>query len=100
MNDFELNQIVDRLDEISEQLLYTKTVLSADEAARYLKIGKHYLYRLTHQRRVPCYRPSGKKLFFSREELDRWLLKNPIKTRDEIQESAEHYTRTHPNPAQ
>jgi excisionase family DNA binding protein len=95
-----LEYVADRLDEIQETLLSAKTMLTAPEAAKYLSISQGYLYRLMSNRAIPAYRPSGKKLFFHREELDRWLMQNPIRTKAEIQESAEHYTRTHPNPAQ
>jgi excisionase family DNA binding protein len=99
MNDnFQLNEISDKLDEISEQLIGVKQVLTSTEAARYLTISKSFLFRLTCERRIPFYRPNGKKIFFSRPELDAWLLSNPIRTRDMISESAERYVRQ--NPAQ
>jgi excisionase family DNA binding protein len=89
MRSITLEQVADRLDEIQETLLCAKTILTAPEAAKYLAISQGYLYRLTSERRIPCYRPSGKILRFNREELDHWLMTNPIKTRDEIDEAAQ-----------
>lgn len=48
-------------------------LLTASEAADYLRMGERKLYELVAERAVPCTKVSGKWLF-PREELDRWLL--------------------------
>ncbi|WP_297092210.1 helix-turn-helix domain-containing protein [uncultured Draconibacterium sp.] len=53
--------------------LNTKTVLNMDEAAEYTGLKKSYLYVLTSENRIPCYRPFGKKIFFKRQELEDFL---------------------------
>ena len=47
-------------------------VLTMDELAKYLKVGKTTLYRLAQERRIPGQK-IGKHWRFSREAIDRWL---------------------------
>lgn len=61
-------------------LLAHKEILTADEAARYMGIEKSYLYKMTHDRKIPHYKPGGKNLFFRRTELEAWLTTNPVAT--------------------
>ena len=63
-----------RLNEIEKMLLCQKTVFSFVEAAEYTGLSKSYLYKLTSAGLIPHYKPSGKLLFFKRQEIDEWLL--------------------------
>ncbi len=51
-------------------------VLKFSDAAKFIGVSKSYLYQLTAKKKVPCYKPFGKQLFFSRLELENWLLSN------------------------
>jgi len=53
--------------------LTTKNVLNFEEAVEYTGMKASYLYKLTADARIPCYRPYGKMLFFRREELEEFL---------------------------
>ncbi|WP_337880901.1 helix-turn-helix domain-containing protein [Rheinheimera sp.] len=71
-----------------EKLLYMnylvhKSVLTMDECADYTGLSKHYLYKLTHNRLIPHFKPNGKKVYFQREELDAWLSSNRVCTQRE-----------------
>lgn len=46
------------------------------EAAKYLSISQSTLYKLSYQRKIPSYKPSGKLLYFFKHELDEWIVKN------------------------
>ncbi len=46
------------------------------QAAQYLGFSHSYLYKLTSRKIIPCHRPTGKMLFFSKAELDDWIFKN------------------------
>ena len=48
--------------------------------------SRSYLYKLTSQQLIPHYKPRGKKIFFLKSELQQWLLSNPVKTIDEIEQ--------------
>ncbi len=54
--------------------LASKMVLTFDEAVQFTGLSKSYLYKLTCKQKVPHYKPSGKLLYFNREELQSWLL--------------------------
>lgn len=47
--------------------------LSILETSEYLKISVNYLYKLTSKRKIPFYNPTGGKLLFKVDELDRWV---------------------------
>ena len=69
-----------RLERIEISLLSQKTVLNLSDFCRYVGISKSWAYKLTSQRAVPHYSPNGKTLYFDKVEVDKWLLKNPVKT--------------------
>lgn len=83
-----LKEINQRLENIEAMLLMQKTVFTFDEAAAYTGISKSYLYKLTSSGGIPCYKPSGKMLFFNRVELDQWLMQNRKATSEELETRA------------
>lgn len=81
----EQQEIIARLDRIEKTIQGNKPKpLTLGEAAAYLGISKSYLYKLTSQARIPHYKPEGKKVYFEKSELDEWLLRNPVTTREAI----------------
>lgn len=73
---------------ISELALSQRDVLTFQQACRYTDLSPSHLYKLTSQCRIPHSKPQGKRLYFDRKELDRWLLQNRVMTQDEIEEEA------------
>jgi len=65
--------------------LNLKKVLTFDECVEYTGLSKGYIYKLTHGRMIPHFKPSGKKIYFDREEIDQWLLSNRVMTTEEVQ---------------
>jgi excisionase family DNA binding protein len=61
-----------------------KSVLTAQEAALYLGWSISYLYKKTMLRDVPHYKPEGKKLYFDRLELESWMKRNRVASKDEL----------------
>lgn len=51
----------------------TKNVLTFSEAVKYTGFKPSYLYKLTSQGIIPHYKPTGKLLFFKRQELEEFL---------------------------
>ena len=72
-------------------LLSQKTVLNFEEASVYTGLSKSHLYKLTSTEGVPCYKPTGKKLYFNKEELDKWMLRNKKLSQNEIDDKAENF---------
>lgn len=56
----------------------TKEVLTSEEVAKYMGISKSYLYKLTMNRQIPHYKPTGKLCYFNRHELEEWLQRNRV----------------------
>ena len=74
-----------------------KNVLTLDEVAQYTGLSKSWLYKLTCQNKIPFYKPFGKRIFFQIEEIDAWLLQNPVAIRDEtkLESQANTHITTH-----
>ena len=84
--------IFDKLTSIESLLGATQPKpLTLKEAAEFIDFSRSYLYRLTSQGRVPCYKPEGKRIYFDRAELVNWLKRNRIRPQEEIEEKAASY---------
>ena len=88
-------KIIERLESIEklliEQQTLQKQVLNFNETCKYLELSQSHLYKLTSTGTIPHYKPNGKKIYFQREELDHWLLRNRMDSRDEIEQQAADY---------
>ncbi len=82
---------IEVLQQIEDLLSQSTKPLTFNEARQYLNCSASHLYKLTHLKRIPHYKPQGKRLFFKREELASWLLQNPVKTVDNIDQQATDY---------
>lgn len=69
----------------------TKDILTLSEASKYLGLSKSQMYQLTMKKQIPYYRPTGKKCYFDRMELNRWLKRNRCATDDELNDMAQEY---------
>jgi len=87
-------KIFQLIEEINNNLFFQKTVLSFDEACRYCCISKSKMYKHTSSNNISYYKPEGKLIFFKREELDTWLLRNRQSSLDELQRVATRYSLT------
>ena len=81
----------ERLTKIENLLLSQKSVLNLDEVAEFTGLSKSHLYKLTSTGKIPHYKPNGKFIFFDRAEIEKWLLRNRVKTIDEIDAEASTY---------
>jgi len=83
-----LNEVLELKQLITEQNMLQKEVLNFNEAAVYLEVSHSNLYKLTSIGKLPYYKPNGKKIYFTRKELDAWLLSNRQASEEEILERA------------
>ena len=85
MAENEIQQMLDNIiTMLAEQNLFKKDVLSFNEATKYLDLSCSYLYKLTSKGGIAHYKPEGKKIYFLRTDLDNYLLRNRVKSADEI----------------
>ena len=65
---------------ISKLSIAVKTILSAEEASEFLGIKPSYLYKLTSDKKIRFFKPQGKLIYFKKEDLEAFLLRNPSET--------------------
>lgn len=71
-----------------EQVRLQKRILNSDEASKFVGISKSDLYKKTSSNSIPLHKPSGKLIYFLREDLENWMLSNRIESHDEITDKA------------
>ena len=83
-----LKQITVLLTEIRESQstsqLEQKSVWTLSEFAAYSGYTVESVYQLTSQGKIPHHKPNGKFVFFDRDEVIAWLLRNPVKEEEAI----------------
>jgi len=82
-----INKIYELLAEI-KQLINHQNLEPLDliQAAEYLNLKPSYIYSLIHQQKIPHYKPGGKKVYFIKAELNKWITESKIKSVDEVEE--------------
>ena len=79
--------ILNKLNNIEDLLMNRiDEVLNFEQACKHLDLSPSYLYKLTSSQLIPHYKPSGKRLYFSKTELNACLLRNPKKVIPETKE--------------
>ena len=78
------------IESLLEESHQTKP-LTLKEAAKFLNLSQSHLYKLTSERKIPHFKPSGKKIYFDKPELIQWLKRKPARTREETEEKAASY---------
>lgn len=87
----ELESVMERLKAIERMtLLAAKNVLVLDDVALLTGYSKKYLRLLIARREIPHYR-RGNRLYFSRDEIDEWMLEQRVPTNGEIEVQAVGY---------
>ena len=86
-----LNELRELKGVLIAQNLLRKKMISFSEACIYLKLSTSHLYKLTSLRKIPHFCPQGKRLYFNRIELDRWLQQNRMNTIEEIEANVTVY---------
>ncbi len=91
----EVKALNDRLDRIEQlTLLGVKSVLDIHEVALLTGFTVAHLYQLTSRREIPHYK-KGKKLYFNKEEVERWMTSKKVLTNQEIESKATTHVAIH-----
>ena len=61
-----------------------KNILTVDEVVNYTGFSQKQIYKLTSTRQIPHYKPSGRKLFFKKDEIDEWITQGRVNTISEL----------------
>jgi excisionase family DNA binding protein len=76
-------------NQITAPSYYFKEALTVEEASEYTGLSSGTLYVLTHEKRIPFYKPLGKKIYFKRAELDGFMFRNKQSADYEVSEKAD-----------
>lgn len=79
-----LDYIIKQLGVLRKESYREKTVLNFKEAKDYTGLSSSQLYKMTRLNIIPCYRPTGRLIYFNREELDTWLMSNTETDKENI----------------
>lgn len=69
-------------------LSFSKEVFTLEEAALYMGISSATLRHYTAESRIKHYKPTGKLIYFRKEEVIAFLLQNPVETEGEADAKA------------
>lgn len=61
-----------------------KNILTVDEVINYTGFSQKQIYKLTSTRQIPHYKPSGRKLFFKKDEIDDCITQGRVHTISEL----------------
>lgn len=80
---------LEKLNSNIEQLLTKEEKpLTLQEASEYLGVSKSYLYQLTHKNLIPFFKPNGKMCYFTKTDLNKYLLRNRKADQSELEQIA------------
>lgn len=92
----EQQEILDRLERIEKlMMLQVKEALTASEVAMMLDITEGRVRALTSKRQIPYYK-CGVKTYYSKREIEQWMLSQRVKTQQQIEQQAATHVATHP----
>lgn len=88
MNEMKDDKVMATLSRLENLLSGSKSVMNCEELSLYTGYAKSTIYKLVHRNEIPFCKPTGKKLFFDKEKIDRWLTAKSVKSKDELTELA------------
>ena len=83
-------EVLSRLDDLQKSIQENQfeKPFGVKEAATFLHVSISHLYKMTHKRLVPHYKPNGKMLYFYRKDLENFISSKPVKTKIQIENEA------------
>ena len=71
------------------------TIMTVEQVSEYLSLSVATLYGYTSKKEIP-HAKRGKKLYFEKNAIDKWLFENNTKTNEEIEKIADTYLYRNP----
>lgn len=87
--DYEI--IIEKLNHLERLIKSSKKVLTANDLSDYCGFSKSHIYKLVARNEIPYSKPYGKTLFFDKEKIDEWLLKDSSNTKQDNKLKAQSY---------
>ena len=77
--------ILSKLENLERGNIALKNVFTLDDFCTYTGYSKSWAYKLTSGRKLPYFQPEGKAIYFRREDVEAFLLRNPIKSQKQLE---------------
>lgn len=92
-----IDQKLDRVNVTPMQSDNTPELMNIKQLGEYLPShpSTSTIYGWCHENQIPYYK-QGKRTFFKKSDVDKWLLRTRVKDQTELMEEAAEYCRTHP----
>lgn len=65
-------------------MINDKNILTVEGLMDYTGFSRKQIYKLTSTRRIPHYKPSGRKILFKKDEIDEWITRGRVDPFDEL----------------
>tara|TARA_R110002012_G_scaffold108009_1_gene250283 strand:+ start:2524 stop:2775 length:252 start_codon:yes stop_codon:yes gene_type:complete len=65
-----------------------KEILTIKDICHLFDLSSSAVYKLTHGKKIPHYKPSGGKVYFKKSEVENYFLSNRVASHDEIERRA------------
>lgn len=100
MNDTRLDELAKKLAPLILREIQTlnqsqsysdRQMLTAQEAATFLNVSISTVYKYSHGRVIPHYKPQGREIYFKRCDLDNYVESRRIASQDELEAQADDY---------
>lgn len=79
-----LEKLLKHMRALEQYIYLQKEFLNVEETAEYLCMSQSFVYNLAQSKKVACYKPSNKAMFFSIEDINNWISTHRIMSYDEI----------------
>lgn len=87
MSYINVTKIYNSLEELKSLIVIKNAeFIDLDEAAKFLRLKKTYLYNLVYRKEIPYYKPNGKRIYFNKMELNTWIASSKVKSVNEVEE--------------
>lgn len=73
-----------------------KEMLSVEGAAKFMGVSKSRVYKMSFNRDLPIYKPTGGRIYFKRDDLVDYLKHNRLMSKKEIEQEAVNHIVHHP----
>ena len=87
--------LLEKIDHLDEAALVKKRVFNVANLQMYTGWSLSKIYKLTSARLIPFSKPTNGSLFFEREKIEEWLLKNPSYVEDDVEQKVNAHLKKH-----
>lgn len=84
----DIKKLEEGIERLERGMFGFKRIMTLPELAVYIGMSESYIHKLTSRNVIPHYQPLGKIIYFDRYEIDDWILKNKVPSKQEIERKA------------